>query len=147
MTAQGPGKETGGPAPTGPAHGTGQLAADSRPAAHGGADIPDDPRELAEDIKRTRQQVGDTVEALATKLDPKAQLRGTAGRMKDRVSATTGEVTGKITDKAGTMGQQLRASAAKAARSADEQRVPLAVTAGVAALLLGAGIAWVMRRR
>jgi hypothetical protein len=66
--------------------------------------------------------------------------------MKGRVSATTGEVTSKITDKAGTVGQQLRGTA-KTARSADEQRVPLAVVAGVAVLLMGAWITWVMRRR
>ena len=120
----------------------------------GGSDIPDDPQALAEDIQQTRQQVGDTVEALATKLDPKAQLRETAGRMKERVSATTGEVTGKakekagtVKEKAGTAGKQLRDTTAKAARGADEQRVPLAVAAGVAVLLLGAWITWVVRRR
>jgi hypothetical protein len=137
-----------------PAGKTGQPAKGQRTAAAGGTDIPDDPQELAEDIKQTREQVGQTVEALTNKLDPKvqlqekrAQLRETAERMKGRVSATTGEVTSKITDKAGTTGQQLRGTAAKAARSADEQRVPLAVVAGVAVLLMGAWITWVVRRR
>jgi hypothetical protein len=136
-----------------PAGITGQPAKGRLPAA-GGTDIPDDPQELAEDIKQTREQVGQTVEALTNKLDPKAQLqetkaqlRETAERMKGRVSATTGEVTSKVTDKAGTVGQQLRGTAAKAAHGADEQRVPLAVVAGVAVLLMGAWITWVMRRR
>jgi hypothetical protein len=118
-----------------------------RTALAGGTDIPDDPQELVEDIKQTRAQVGQTVEALTAKLDPKAQLRETAGHVKDRVSATTGEVTSKVTGKAGTVGQQLRGAAAKAARGADERRVPLAVAAGVAVLLAGTWIAWVMRRR
>jgi Protein of unknown function (DUF3618) len=133
-----------------PADQTGQPAKGRRTAT----DIPDDPQELAEDIKQTREQVGQTVEALTNKLDPKVQLqetkaqfRETAGRMKGRVSATTGEVARKITDKAGTVGQQVRGTAAKAARGADEQRVPLAVVAGVAVLLMGAWITWVMRRR
>jgi hypothetical protein len=133
-----------------PADQTGQPAEGRRTAT----DIPDDPQELAEDIKQTREQVGQTVEALTNKLDPKvqlqetkAQLRETAERMKGRVSATTGEVTSKVTDKAGTVGQQLRGTAAKAAHGADEQRVPLAVVAGVAVLLMGAWITWVMRRR
>jgi hypothetical protein len=130
-----------------PAGKTGQPAKGQRTAAAGGTDIPDDPQELAEDIKQTREQVGQTVEALTNKLDPKVQLRETAERMKGRVSATTGEVTSKVTDKAGTVGQQVRTTAAKAARGADEQRVPLAVAAGVAVLLAGAWIAWVMRRR
>jgi peptide subunit release factor 1 (eRF1) len=115
------------------------------PAAQ--ADIPDDPQELAEDIKQTRAQVGQTVEALSAKLDPKTQLRETAEHVKGRVSATTSEVTSKVTDRAGTVGQQLRGATAKAARSADENRVPLAVAAGVAVLLAGAWITWAIRRR
>lgn len=141
MTVDKPAGKTGQPA-------TGQVT------AAGGTDIPDDPQELAEDIRQTREQVGQTVEALTNKLDPKvqlrerkAQLRETAERMKGRVSATTGEATSKVTDKAGSVGQQLRGTAAKAARGADEQRVPLAVVAGVAVLLMGAWVTWVMRRR
>jgi hypothetical protein len=136
-----------------PAPQTGEPTKGRRPAERG-TDIPDDPQELAEDIKQTREQVGQTVEALTNKLDPKVQLqetktqfRETAERMKGRVSATTGEVTSKITDKAGTVGQQVRGTAAKAARNADQQRVPVAVVAGAAVLLAGAWIAWVMRRR
>jgi hypothetical protein len=137
-----------------PAGKAGQPAKGPRAAS----DIPDDPQELVEDIKQTRAQVGETVEALTAKLDPKTQLRETTDRMKERVSATAGEVTSKVTNKtgevtskvtgqAGTVGQQLRGSTAKAARGADQQRVPLAVAAGVAVLLAGAWIAWVKMRR
>jgi hypothetical protein len=122
----------------------GQSAKDPRAAT---ADIPSDPQELAEDIEQTRAQVGETVEALTAKLDPKTQLRQTRERMKERVSATTGEVTSKVTGQAGTAGQWLRGTTAKATRGADEQRVQLAVVAGVAVLLSGAWTAWVMRRR
>jgi hypothetical protein len=129
-----------------PANQTGEPTKGRRPAERG-TDIPDDPQELAEDIKQTREQVGQTVEALTTKLDPKLQLRETAERMKGRVSATTGEVTSKVTGKAGTVGQQVRTTAAKAARGADEHRMPLAVAAGVAVLVAGAWVVWAMRRR
>jgi hypothetical protein len=129
-----------------PAGQTGEPTKGRRPAERG-TDIPDDPQELAEDIKQTREQVGQTVEALTTKLDPKLQLRETAERMKGRVSATTGEVTSKVTGKAGTVGQQVRTTAAKAARGADEHRMPLAVAAGVAVLVAGAWVVWAMRRR
>jgi len=130
-----------------PAGKTGQAANGSREAAPAAADIPSDPQELIEDIKQTRAQVGATVEALTAKLDPKAQLRQTRERMKERASATTGKVTSKVTGKAGTVAQQLRGTAAKTARGADEQRVQLAMVAGVAVLLTGAWITWVMRRR
>jgi hypothetical protein len=125
----------------------GRPAKGPQAAPAAGADIPDDPQALAEDIKQTREQVGQTVEALTTKLDPKLQLRETAERMKGRVSATTGEVTSKVTGKAGTVGQQVRTTAAKAARGADEHRMPLAVAAGVAVLVAGAWVVWAMRRR
>jgi methyl-accepting chemotaxis protein len=139
MTANRPERKAGPPA-------KGPRAAAARAAA-AAADIPDDPQELVEDIKQTREQVGQTVEALTNKLDPKVQLRETTERMKGRVSATTGQVTSKITDTTGTVGQQLRGTAAKAARSADEQRVQLAVVGGVAVVLSGAWTYWVMRRR
>jgi hypothetical protein len=162
MTANQPARKAGQPA--------GKADRPTKgPQAAAAADIPDDPQELVEDIKQTRAQVGETVEALTAKLDPKTQLRETRDRVKERVSATTGEVAGKVTgktgevtskvtgktgevtskvaDKAGTVGQQLRGTAAKAARGADQQRVPLAVAAGVAVLLTGAWIVWVMRRR
>lgn len=61
MTADQPQGKQGTPAATAPATGE--------------ADIPDDPRALAEDIERTRHQVGDSIAALTAKLDVKAQLR------------------------------------------------------------------------
>ncbi|MDR0343191.1 MAG: DUF3618 domain-containing protein [Nocardiopsaceae bacterium] len=52
------------------------MPATTAQAATGEADdIPDDPRALAEDIERTRHQVGDSIAALTAKLDVKAQLR------------------------------------------------------------------------
>ena len=151
MTANQPAKKAGQPA--------GKADRPTKgPRAAAAADIPDEPQELVEDIKQTRAQVGETVEALTAKLDPKTQLRETRDRVKERVSATTGEVTSKVADKtgevtskvadkAGTVGQQLRGTAAKAARGADQQRVPLAVAAGVAVVLGAVSIVWGMRRR
>jgi uncharacterized protein DUF3618 len=101
MTADQPQGKQGTPAATAPAA-TGEAG-----------DIPDDPRALAEDIERTRHQVGDSIAALTAKLDVKAQLRD-AGNA--------------------------------AARGARERRVPLAA-GGVALLLVGAGLIWLIKRR
>ena len=74
-------------------------------------------------------------------------MNSKTGEVTSKVTSKTGQATSKVAGKAGTVGQQLRGSTAKAARSADDQRVPLAVAAGVAVLLGGACIAWGMRRR
>ena len=76
MTASGPEGHTG-------ARAAGRPPSTSEPAATAGAGpagdaIPEDPQELAEDIERTREQLGDTVEALTARLDAKAQARATA---------------------------------------------------------------------
>jgi hypothetical protein len=94
--------------------GTQGMPATTAPAATGEADIPDDPRALAEDIERTRHQVGDSIAALTAKLDVKAQLR-------DAGSA--------------------------AARGARERLVPLVAAGGVALLLAGAWMTWLVKRR
>ena len=144
-----------------PRSGTGEPTADTPISETGGqgtnphltvadgsaAAIPDDPQALAADIERTRQQVGDTVEALTAKLDVKAQLKDAAGHVKERISGARDEATGKITQKTAAARQQLRGTTKRAARTAGEQRVPLAVAAGVALLALSAWMAWLIRRR
>jgi Protein of unknown function (DUF3618) len=68
------------------------------PAA-GPASEPSDPQELREAIQRTRDELGDTVEALARKVDVKARARDTAAgarqRAKDKAAAVTQAVAGK----------------------------------------------------
>jgi hypothetical protein len=55
------------------------------------AQMPDDPRELRAEIERTRQDLGDTVAALAEKTDVKARAR-------DKVAEVKSNVTGKKTE-------------------------------------------------
>jgi ABC-type hemin transport system substrate-binding protein len=81
-------------------------AADRTPAS------PDDPRLLAEEIERTREQLGETVEALAAKVDVKARAQEKANQLTERVEA----------------------KARRAAKTVQQMRrrpVPLAVSAGV----------------
>jgi hypothetical protein len=94
MTASGPGDHTG-------ARAAGRPASTSEPAATAGAGpagdaIPDDPQELAEDIERTREQLGDTVGALTARLDAKAQARATAPRLKNRAAGVTARVADRV---------------------------------------------------
>ena len=57
--------------------------------------------ELQADIEQTRQQFGDTVDALAAKLDVKS-------RAKDKVSATKQRVREQLKDRAVTPGHRQR---------------------------------------
>jgi hypothetical protein len=96
--------EPGGPPETGPRE-------TAVPAAVTGQDVsaaaapPDDPQQLAEEIKRTREQLGETVEQLAAKADVKA-------RAQDKAS----QLTGRLKDKAGQARQQAAATAGQVQR-------------------------------
>lgn len=79
--------------------------------APGGAQPPDDPQALVEDIERTREELGNTVEALTAKLDVKARATERAAEMsgqvrerltgvKDEVAGRLGQVTSELTGKA-----------------------------------------------
>jgi Protein of unknown function (DUF3618) len=60
---------------------------------------PDDPEALEADIRRTREQLGQTVEALTAKVDVKARAQEKAaevsGRIKGKVAVVKDQVTGR----------------------------------------------------
>jgi hypothetical protein len=91
-----------------------------RPA--GGATF-DDPDELRQEIERTRGELGDTVEALAHKVDVKARVQQRVAEVRQRAQAT----------------------AAQRGQAVQRQRMPLAVLAGIT-LLAGVVIVWWRRR-
>lgn len=117
--------------------------------------IPGDPEALAEDIERTRERLGDTVEALTAKLDVPARARDKAGQVKDRIAEVTGDVTGKIAGQAGdlkqqlstgNLKQQLATKTARVRRAARQRPVPFAAAAGLV-LLAGAWLTRAIKRR
>jgi hypothetical protein len=117
--------------------------------------IPGDPEALAEDIERTRERLGDTVEALTAKLDVTARARDKAGQVKDRIAEVTGDVTGKIAGKTGNLRQelttgnlkqQLTTATARVRRAAGQRPVPFAAAAGLV-LLVGAWLTRAVKRR
>jgi len=96
--------------------------------------------ELQADIERTREQLGNTVDALSEKLDVKAQTRHKVEDLKqggaakvDAVRARGGEAAAKAKD-AATDGQ-------------GKPSTGLLAGAGLAAALLAVGAALVWRRR
>jgi predicted nucleic acid-binding Zn-ribbon protein len=57
---------------------------------------PDALQALTEDIERTREDIGETVAALAAKTDIKARMRTKAGEVAGRLSATISKVKEQI---------------------------------------------------
>ena len=81
---------------------------------------PDNPEALVEEINRTRDELGNTVEALAAKVDVKsrAQQKATevSGQLKDKVR----DVTQGLSGKAGTLKGEVTDRAAGARQAAAE---------------------------
>jgi chromosome segregation ATPase len=67
---------------------TDQPAGDVTP----GAEPPDDPEQIRQEIERTRDQLGETVEALVAKADVKAQAKERVGQLSDRLKDKTAQV-------------------------------------------------------
>ncbi|MGE5288544.1 MAG: DUF3618 domain-containing protein [Micromonosporaceae bacterium] len=111
-----------------------------------GEKVPNDPQALAEDIERSRQDLGETVEALATKLDVGARARDKAAQMKTRIAGATADVVDRVSEKSGDARQQLTNSTARAARAAGDRPVPVAIAAGVVLAVAGL-LTWMLRRR
>jgi hypothetical protein len=154
MTTNRPISGTGEPTSESLAEETGEPRLTAAPGRATGP-IPGDPEALAEDIERTRERLGDTVEALTAKLDVTGRARDRAGQVKDRIVNVTGDVTGKIAGKTGNLKQQLTTenlkqqlttTTARVRRAAGQRPVPFAAAAGLV-LLVGAWLTRAIKRR
>jgi vacuolar-type H+-ATPase subunit E/Vma4 len=83
---------------TGDEHPTGGSTPDGTP--------PDNVQELTAEIERTREELGETIEALAAKADVKARAKDLAADARKSASATAGQVKQQVA------GQAARARAA-----------------------------------
>jgi hypothetical protein len=117
------------------------TAADSQPAAE---ERPVDEAELRQEIERTREQLGETVEQLAAKADVQGRARAKAAELAGRAKSTTaqartqaaaqfGNVRGQLQARAApvreAIPEPLRRAAVKGASTARQRRVPLAMAA------------------
>lgn len=89
-----------------------------------------DPEEIRRDIDQTRQDLGDTVEALAAKADVKARARERIASTKTSVVNKAGELRSKARD---TSPDGVTSGAAQASRKAQENPVPLGLAGAFAA--------------
>ena len=94
-----------------------------------------EPEQIEREIEETREQLGDTVEALARKTDVKAQAKQKAQDTKATVSAKTEHLVGKAK---GASPDSTSQGAAQVSRTARDNPLPLAaLTAFVAGFLAG----------
>ncbi|WP_422774390.1 DUF3618 domain-containing protein [Plantactinospora sp. WMMC1484] len=54
------------------------------------------PEALREDIRQTRAELGETVQALAARADVKARLKDSAAQTRDRVKQRAGQTTANV---------------------------------------------------
>jgi hypothetical protein len=97
--------------------------------AKAGHTSPDDPQHLKEEIERTRDDLGETVQQLAAKTDVKAIAR-------DKTAGVTGRARASL--------EPLRRVITKGTSTAREYRAPLAM-AGVS-VILGSVAAWLRQQ-
>jgi hypothetical protein len=93
-------------------------------------------QELEQEIERTREHLGDTIDGLAVKADMKARARARAAEVKARAQDRAADVSGRV--------RQSKMAQSKAVQSQVlQRRWPVAVAAGV----LIAGSVLIRRRR
>lgn len=124
-------QETALPAAAGP----GDAMDGAAPAAP-----PDDPQQLAEEIERTREPLGQTVEQLAAKADVKARAQDKAVQLTGRLKACAGRARQQAAAQAGQVGGQLAGKTARGQQTVvsvtrpDKDQVRQQATAAVAAI-------------
>jgi ElaB/YqjD/DUF883 family membrane-anchored ribosome-binding protein len=101
----------------------------------GAGQTPDDPQQLRAEIERTREDLGDTVAALAEKTDVKARARDKVAEVRQNVSQRRTE----LVDRARESSPDGASSAATQVRAkAQENPIPTAaIAAFVGGFLLG----------
>jgi Protein of unknown function (DUF3618) len=87
---------------------------------NGDAPAKPDVEALRAEIKQTRADLGETVQALAAKADVKARAKEQVEQTKQRVRAQAAEATGKVRDAALHAGDRVRAAAGQAADRAGD---------------------------
>ena len=119
---------------------------------------PESVERIEHDIERTREQLADTVEALAYKADVPARARERATAVKDRATESAAHAAHAVrerADQATHVARERADQAARVARERADQAVHAAqeapprtrAVAGVAAAVAALGAVWLLVRR
>jgi hypothetical protein len=105
--------------------------------------------ELKQEIERTREQLGETVEALAAKADVKAQARAKASQVTGRLRSRTAQARQQAAVAAGRLSKAtpdpVQRVAVKTAATGRDRRVQLVMAAGAVVLAWLAIARWRQR--
>jgi hypothetical protein len=93
---------------------------------NGSAPEKPDVETLRAEIRQTRAELGETVQALAAKADVKARAKEQVEQTKQRVRAQAAEATGKVRDAALQATGRVRAAAGQATDRAGDAAAPVA---------------------
>ncbi len=113
---------------------------------------PRDPEQIKAEIQETREELGETVAALAEKADVKAQARKKVSETKATAQEKVAEVTGTAKAKAGEFSEKAQGATPESANAAARQGAQAArgnpvPTAAAGALFLGFLLGWLLGRR
>jgi Flp pilus assembly protein TadD len=122
---------------------------------NGGAEGKPDVEALRAEIKQTRSELGETVQALAAKADVKARAKEQVEVTKQRVKAQAAEATGKVREAAHQAGERVRNAATLSAHDSDPEAEPapglrpnpVAIGAVIAGLAAVVGVILIVRGR
>jgi ElaB/YqjD/DUF883 family membrane-anchored ribosome-binding protein len=92
----------------------------------------DNPQQLAEEIERTRAQLGETVEALTAKTDVKARAQAKVNQLSTRVKGKANQARQQASQQMQQAGKQAK----QAGNQVKQNPVPLAVSASAAVLVV-----------
>ncbi len=93
-------------------------AAGKGPLAGALSAAPDDVQQVEQEIERTREQLGETVEQLAAKADVKVRARAKAAEVSERVKSKTSQAQNEVASSAESVRSQLVAKTAAARQKA-----------------------------
>ena len=102
---------------------------------------PRSPDEIRGEIEQTREELGDTVEALAAKTDVKAQVKGRVGEIKSDAAQRKDDLLGKAKD---AVPESAGAGAQQVAGTVKSRPVPFSAAGAFGAGLL---VGWLLGRR
>jgi hypothetical protein len=102
----------------------------------GNGSAPIDPEALRAEIRRTRAELGDTVQALAAKADVKARAKESVSLAKERVRAQAAYAVDVVRGQAGDTAGSVRSTAYDAGGAVKRNPVPLIALLGAAAAVV-----------